>query len=146
MKKIRFIQNAVLICLFFLSTFSCAQDKTIAYAEVPQAIQLYVKQHFSDNEVVKVKIEEKMQVKEYEIFLNNNIKLEFNNENQIKKITSRRQFPESVLPAKINTYVKENYPNQNIREWKLKKKKQEIELNNGLELEFTLSGDFLRID
>ena len=38
-----------------------------------------------------------------------------------------------------------NFPNNDIFEWELEYGMQEIELNNGMELLFTLPGDFIKI-
>lgn len=85
---------------------------------------------------------------EYEVKLDNAIELEFNSKNQVKEIKSRSgiKLPDSVIPPSILSYVKANYRQNSIVEWELKKKKQEIELENGIELEFDLNGKFLRID
>jgi len=54
--------------------------------------------------------------------------------------------PNSVIPEKILQYVTVNYPTNFITDWKLDGKNQEVQLDNGLNLEFNIKGDFLRID
>ena len=72
--------------------------------------------------------------------------MEFNSKNNIKSIEAKSKLPNSVIPEKIMEYVETNYPNNFIVEWDLDTKHQSVELNNGIELEFTLKGAFLRID
>lgn len=82
----------------------------------------------------------------YDILLDGNIKLEFNKKNQIIDIESREKLPDSVIPAKILDYVSANYSGNFITGWEIDGRNQQVKLNNGLELEFNMDGDFLRID
>ncbi|NLW30122.1 MAG: hypothetical protein GXY77_01545 [Fibrobacter sp.] len=72
--------------------------------------------------------------------------LEFNRKNEIIDIDGVSQLPNSVIPEKILQYVTTNYPTNFITDWELDGKNQQIELDNGLDLEFNMNGDFLRID
>ena len=80
------------------------------------------------------------------IILSDNIKLEFNRKNNIKSIDAKSELPNSVIPLAINKYIKANYPNNFITKWDLDRTHQSVELNNGIEIEFTLKGKYLRID
>lgn len=51
-----------------------------------------------------------------------------------------------MIPANVLGYVQNNYADHFIVEWDKDKTDQEIQLSNGLELIFNLSGTFLRID
>jgi hypothetical protein len=75
--------------------------------------------------------------------------LDFNKSCDIKDIESlddKTPLPKSVLPVKISQYVKANYPQAKIIEWKMRKNSQVVELNIDLELIFNGKGDFVRID
>lgn len=65
---------------------------------------------------------------------------------QVKEINGKSKLPDSVIPTKILSYVKSNYPNNYITEWESGRRKQQVELNNDLSLDFNHSGVFLRID
>ena len=54
--------------------------------------------------------------------------------------------PSSVVPSKVQAYVRKYYPQNKIVYWEKEWNKQKVELDNDLDLEFTLKGDFLRID
>ncbi|HXK74209.1 MAG TPA: PepSY-like domain-containing protein, partial [Bacteroidales bacterium] len=84
--------------------------------------------------------------KTYDILLSENISLEFNRKKEIIEIDGETQLPNSVIPEKILQYVTVNYPTNFITDWKLDGKNQEVQLDNGLNLEFNIKGDFLRID
>lgn len=78
--------------------------------------------------------------------LSENINLEFNRKNEIIEIDGLTELPSSVIPEKLRQYVINNYPSNLITDWELDDKNQQIELDNGLDLEFNMNGDFLRID
>ena len=50
-----------------------------------------------------------------------------------------------ILPA-IQKYVKANYPSAAIVQIDIDRNKYEVELNNGLDLEFSRDGRFLKVD
>ena len=56
------------------------------------------------------------------------------------------QLPNSVIPQSILDYVSVNYPNNVITDWELEFNHQQVELNNNIELEFEMNGNFIRID
>jgi hypothetical protein len=78
--------------------------------------------------------------------LSDGISLEFNRKREIISIDGTSQLPTSVIPEKIFQYVENNYFGNVITDWELDGKNQQIELNNGLDLEFDMNGDFLRLD
>jgi|SRR5690625_3456636 len=143
MKIIRLIP-----CLAFLFIFSQiqAQDRYLQKEEYPEQIKTFVKAHFPENQISSIKEEKENRKTEYEVKLDSRAELEFDRKFEIKKIESKAGLPDSVLPEKIVAYVSQNYPDQKIEEWKKKKRYQEIELDNSLELEFDFDGNFLRID
>ncbi len=146
MNKFNYFKGALIAALLTLSVFVFAQDRIISYSELPQQIQTYVKKHFPNNQVLQSEIDYEGLTKEYEIILSDNIKLEFNRKNKIKSIQAKSKLPDSVIPSKISEYVKSNYQNNFIVEWELDRTHQSVELDNKIELEFSLKGDFLRID
>lgn len=146
MKARKHLLNALIAVPLSLTFSSFAQDKVIPYSQTPAPIQTYVKTHFSNSEVIQAEIDYEGLTKEYDVILKDGIKLEFNSKNQIKSINGKQKLPESTIPTKILKYTKENYASQYIVEWDLDRTHQSVKLNNGLELEFTLKGEFIRID
>ena len=124
-----------------------AQDKVISETELPASIRTYIKTHFAENEVLQATIDKGRFSTNYDVILSKNITLEFDSKDKIEEIKGHNsKLPDSVIPKSILDYVKKNYPNNFITEWDLDKGKQKIELDNGIDLEFTLKGRFLRID
>lgn len=147
MKTIKFSLSLILTVILALSMFSCEKEKLLSLEEIPSEIIVYVETHFPDHEIIRAVKEKEGKKKSYELTLSEGVKLEFNNKKKITEIEANSKLPDSVIPGKILNYVETNYPNNVILKWELEgKSKQKIELNNGLELEFTLDGSFIGID
>lgn len=113
---------------------------------IPAGIITYVNAHFASNAILKVVKETDDNEVNYEVYLQGNIELEFNAAVQIISISSDTQLPNSVIPQNILAYVTSNYPGQFITEWELEDDNQQVELNNGIEITFSLNGAFISVD
>ncbi len=140
----------MLACLTIFS--SCSKDDDnindvlLTEAEIPTGIKSYIETHFSSNTIVRAEKDTENNTITYEIYLNENINLEFNSTSEIIDIDGVIQLPNSVIPQSILDYVSTNYPNNFITDWELEFNHQQVELNNKIELEFELNGNFIRID
>lgn len=142
MKILKIFLTAVLVYTFGPLQ---AQDYYLRADEFPVEITSFVKEHFPNSDVVSIKREGKRKI-EYEVKLQNREELEFDENFTIKDMESKMGLPDTVIPEKIRTYVAKNYPGKRIEEWKRKRKGQEIELDNGLEILFDFDGNFIKID
>lgn len=143
MKKIQLLP--VLAAMMFLA--GCEKERVMASNDVPQEIQSYVETHFSSNKILQTLKDTEGLTLTYDVTLDSAISLEFNRSKEIISIDANSKLPDSVIPQKILTYVLTNYPNQVITDWEKESRKvQQIELNNGLDLEFDEDGNYLRID
>lgn len=120
-------------------------DEVLAIDDIPSAIMDYISTHFPSNTIVGAWIDSDDDSITYEINLSGTIELEFNDGYQIISIETDTQLPNSVIPQNILDYVSQNYPNNVITSWELDDNLQQIELNNGLELDFDLNGAFVGI-
>lgn len=144
--KIKHLAAILSISLATLSLAGCESEKQVNKQDIPTEINNYVKQHFPDNNILVVKQEQDGFRKNYEVMLQNNIKLEFNHKFEITDIDSNTKLPDSVIPEPIRNYVAQNYPDNYITDWELEYNHQQVGLDNGLDLEFTMDGNFIRID
>lgn len=142
MKKLSFI--LMLVSAGFLS--ACESQKVLAENDVPAAITTYVATHFPASKILQAVKDREGLTKSYDVILEGNITLEFNKKHQVTSIESRNALPDSVIPEKILSYIKATYPDNHILQWELDDNRQQVELDNKLELEFNKAGDFLRID
>lgn len=125
---------------------SCEKEKIVPATELPNEITEYVSTHFPVNTIIQSTEDKDGFTKTYDVLLDGNISLEFNRKKEIIDIESLSELPNSVIPTKIKSYVETNYPNNVIIGWGLDDKNQEVQLDNGVGLEFNMNGDFLRID
>lgn len=123
-----------------------AQKKYLAPEDAPSQIKEYAKKHFPNGKIAYVKKKEKLHYTQYKVKLNTLEELEFDGDFNIYEIESKHALPKSVIPKPIWQYVAKNYPNNTIREWKLKKNGRKVELDNDLDLLFDKNGLFLKID
>ena len=114
--------------------------------EIPTAIKTYIETHFPSNTIVRAEKDTENNTITYEIYLNENINLEFDSASNIIDVDGVIQLPNSVIPQSILDYVSVNYPNNVITDWELEFNHQQVELNNNIELEFEMNGNFIRID
>ena len=144
--------SAITMLVFFTILTSCSSDDyninvvLLSEAEIPTAIKTYIETHFPSNTIVRAEKDTENNTITYEIYLNENINLEFNSTSEIIDIDGVIQLPNSVIPQSILDYVSTNYANNFITDWELEFNHQQVELNNKIELEFELNGNFIRID
>ena len=146
MNKKKLIKNSLMATALAFTLTSCDNEKVIASTDLPSEITSYISTHFPNNSIVQAIKDRDGLTKTYDILLSESISLEFNRKKEIIDIDGVTQLPNSVIPEKILQYVTTNYPTNFITDWKLDDKNQQVQLDNGLDLEFKMNGDFLRID
>jgi len=135
----------ILLCVV-LATGCDKDDEIVPQSELSAEIQAYIGTHFPTNAISQVKIDKESGGKSYEVMLNGGIQLDFNSSNQIVDIDGTTELPDSVIPSEILVYVSQNYPSNVITDWELDDNHQQVGLDNGIELEFSMAGEFIRID
>lgn len=138
-KTIFFVLSVVLLT-------SCDNDDDAPVAEdaLPETVSAYLQTHFKNIAIARTTRDR--EDNDYDVFLENGVKLEFSSNDQVESIKSTNKLPDSVIPVKILDYVTLNYPDEYITEWELEGNGQEIQLSNKLELKFNKAGDFIKID
>ena len=119
--------------------------------KLPSSGQDFINQNFSSASVEEVKENSSWQIWEdekYEVKLSNGIELDFDKHGNILEIESQNEqaIPEGALPSNVVSYLKSNYPDEQIIGWDKKDKGQEVELKSGVEVEFDENGEFKKED
>lgn len=141
MKKIL----SLLVMVISVTTF--AQDQVITLNQLPQNGQKFISNNFGAKQVSTVLMDDDYFSKEYEVILANGTKIEFDKNGSWKEVDGKRNaIPTTFIPKSINAYVKKSFPNTAIKKVEKKRFKYEVELTNGLDLEFDSKGNFIRID
>lgn len=142
------IKTLLVAIVFTIPTVLFAKERNVTFNELPVKAQSFVKSYFDKANIVSVVEDtEYFVLKEYKVLFNNGTVLEFNKEGDWEEINMVKEaVPANLVPAAILQYVNKSFPNNIITEIKRSSKKYELELMNGLELEFNRKGEFIRID
>ena len=116
--------------------------------EMPEKVKAFMAQHYPNIAVSKYEMKSKTTGNEYEVKLDNGVEVEFDNAENWTEIKDYNGVPAALVPAKISSYVNQNYKDIKIKslEKKMDKNRIDVDLLNGVELEFDMDGTFLRID
>jgi len=127
---------------------SCEKETVVPETELPKTAQEYLSTHFSGLNVIQVVKDQEGLRKSYDVYLSDGFELEFKKSGDVISIKNNRnqRLPDSVIPAKILDYINSSFAGDFAVSWELDDNFQEVELNTGMELKFSKSGDFIRID
>ena len=138
-----------LILVALMATLNACADseRLVAFEQMPAPAQAKVTEFFQRTDVSYVTEEREIFGSEYKVRLNNGWELEFDsNGDMIKADAQKAALPAGLVPEGIQKYVSTTFPSAVITEWKKDGRTIDVELNNGLDLVFDLSYNFLRID
>ena len=119
----------------------------INFQKLPQAVQEAVLANFAQDQIQLI-TSEKIMPKHYKYVFTiaDGTRLECNNKAQLRKVSNKSGIKEVYVPENVLTYVHETFPNATITEYKRESMKQEVELNDKMDLIFSKNGKFIRID
>lgn len=131
-----------------LAVAAARADKyTLDRAQLPEAAQQMLKEHFPKGKVAMIKVDRHLLKKtDYDVKLVNGTKIEFNNAGKWTSVDCKsREVPQSLVLKPIKRYVDKNYSGQKIVKIKKKASGYEVKLSDGVELKFDLIGSFRKI-
>ncbi len=124
-----------------------AQKTPIAKSALPANAQTFLKTHFPGQEPSYIIEDKETFSKDYKVQFANNIEVEFDGKGNWEEVDGNHNaIPLSIIPKAIAAYIKTNFPNTTITKIDKGNWGYEVDLSNGLELEFNSKGSFLRID
>ncbi|RKR11176.1 putative PepSY-like beta-lactamase-inhibitor [Flavobacterium sp. 90] len=138
------------ICLIagLIFGFSANAQKTVIKKEaLPANAQTFLKAHFGSKKPSYILEDKEILSTEYKVQYDNKTEIEFDKKGNWKEVDAKgSKIPSSIIPKKIASYVKTNFPKEKITKIELGSSSYETKLTNGLELKFNLKGDFTKID
>lgn len=143
MKKITLI--ALLISVFALGA-NARGKQPVAFENIPEAVQTEMQKTFSVNQIQYITFAKELGYKMYTFMLADGTKLQFDHKAILRKISNKNGINETLVPENILEYVRKTFPNATITEYQREHSRQEVELNNNLDLVFNKRGKFLRIE
>ena len=139
MKKI-FIAAALLFA--GISTAFAGNDRPLTLDKLPAAAQTFLKSHFAELTLAYA-----VEDAEYEVLYTDRTEVEFDSDGAWTSVGSRyAAVPADIVPEQIKSYVAQTFPNQQVRKIERKRYSWEIELSNGLEIEFDKQFNVTDID
>jgi hypothetical protein len=138
----------IIVLLFFPLALFAQKDKKIEWDELPQKAQTFLKTNFTKEKAQQILQETEDYLETiYQVTFQGKLKIKFDKNGNWKEVDGHRKpIPTRFIPEKILTYIKKSFPNNEVVKIEKEKKKYEVEISNGLELEFDRDGNFLRID
>ncbi|MFH7018183.1 PepSY-like domain-containing protein [Flavobacterium sp. FlaQc-47] len=138
------------VCLIAGLVFglSANAQKTIIKKEaLPANAQAFLKTHFGSKKPSYIIEDKEILSTEYKVQFNDKLEIEFDKKGNWKEVDGENsKIPSSIIPKKIASYVKDNFRKEKITKIEIGTSGYETKLTNGLELKFTLKGDFTKID
>ena len=137
----------LLVSVFTLQFASADNDKPITVEQLPAVAQQFVKKHFASEKVAFAKEDSELFDTSYEVMFANGDKVEFDKKGNWKDINCRRMtVPQAVVPAKIQEFVKSNYPEAKVIKIEKDRYEYEVKLTNFWELTFDTSFNLIDMD
>ncbi len=127
---------------------AAAQPQPAANAQqaLPEAINTFVQQSFPGAKITYTETDQEYGGLEYDVTLDNGTKIDFDRNNQWKKVECYKGVPAALVPQAISAYVKNNFQSAPIIKIDKNGIGYEIELANDIELRFDQSGNFIGTD
>lgn len=162
MKKLVLLFTSILFMtgIGYAQTVEMAPEAKDEPGTLPEEAMTFLKMHFPDEKVVDFeKFNKIFDSKEtdlfdfddqeaYEVELSNGIKVEFGKDGTMTEMESTEgmAIPTHALPDLLEIYLKANYLDIDVVAYEIDADDQEVELENGEDLEFDIDGRFVEKD
>lgn len=124
-----------------------AQKTVIKKEALPGNAQTFLKTHFGSKKPSYILEDKEILSTEYKVQFSNQTEIEFDKKGNWKEVDAKTEkVPKSIIPKKIASYIKANFPKEDVTKIEIGSSGYETKLTNGLELKFNLKGDFTKID
>lgn len=144
MKKLLLILAVMISTLTMYARDSYSHDVDA----LPAAAKTAIKENFKST-VSLVKIDKELgRIHEYEVILTDGSEITFDREGTWKDVEVRKtsQVPAAFIPNTVSEYVQKSHPGNKIIGIEKNRKGFEIELSNGVDIQFDKSGTFLKYE
>ncbi|MFV8372084.1 PepSY-like domain-containing protein [Flavobacterium sp. LB2P74] len=133
------------IALLLGFVLSANAQKRIETTELPKVAQEFLQKYFSHTSVDIAKKDPEHGEKGYEVKLKDGTEVEFWKDGSYREVDGGdKPIPTAFIPASIKDYVAKNYPNEKITHIDYGHKDLDVDLTNGIDLEFTKDGKILK--
>ena len=146
MKK--FVTGIALLSVVALSSCSDDSEKIIGIDDIPPTASSFISTYYPSASVTSVTSEGKGMDTDYDVYFADGSKIEFNYDGEWKSVDAPfgATIPAGRAPEAIAQYVAANYHDSGINEISRDRRGYEVELLNGIDLEFAPDCSFIRVD
>ncbi|MDE6645047.1 MAG: PepSY-like domain-containing protein [Muribaculaceae bacterium] len=142
---------AFVVAVMAVALWSCSdddKDEPINAANLPENAQTFIGTHYSGVSIVSVTRDKDDHQDEYDVRLSNGHEVTFNAAGEWTDVDApaNQSVPDGLVPESIALYITTNYAGAGINEISKSAAGYEIELTNGVDLDFDSMGNFLRVD
>ena len=142
------------LLMFSFSLSYGAGEKRIVKEELPSVSLEFINRYYNTFEVAYCAIDKSLfKSSEYDVYLSNGIKIEFDNHGYLKSIISpeRKGINLFILPVAIRNLIIKNYPNCYVYGYSIDHKgksyeEHEVYLSNGHKLVFNRYSYLIEVD
>lgn len=136
-----------LLSLLLLTVSLSADERHITFGELPKNAKIFVLTYFKDIPFKEVTIERRASLAQYEVVLENGLKLQFDRVGLCTEIDAKRGFvPDEVMPKKIVSTVTKYFPDNRIKKFENNGRMYEIKLEDGTTLTFNTTLRLVDVD
>ena len=127
-----------------LAADTCSNDESI----LPQQARTLISDNFQ-SKISVIEVEKKKgNINEYEVVLSDGTEIIFDENGNMESIETPRaeSVPSVFIPQKISDYIAKNYSSARVVGIDKESYGYEVDLSNGIGLQFNVQGDFIRFD
>lgn len=136
-----------LLSLLLFTVSLSADERHITFGELPKNAKIFVLTYFKDIPFKEVIIERRASLAQYEVVLENGLKLQFDRVGLCTEIDAKRGFvPDEVMPKKIVSTVTKYFPDNRIKKFENNGRMYEIKLEDGTTLTFNTTLRLVDVD
>lgn len=142
MKKIAILLVAYLVCVALH-----AEERHITFGELPKESKVFILTHFKDSTLNEISLERSASLTLYKVELTCGLKMQFDRTGMCTEVSYKKgEVPDAVVPKKILSIVKANFPKCRIQKFEHNERMYEVDLDNGITLTFNSSFRVVDID
>lgn len=138
------ILGAFVVVFMVSNTYAQQDDAPITQSQLPVVVSKNVGKYFGKKPITQIVKDSDDGRVTYDIYFEDGSEAEFSNNGSLKEAKSYSGLSNAIIPARIRTYVSKYFSGASIVKWERGINRQEVELSNGIELDFDLKGRFLR--
>lgn len=141
-------KTLAILAILTVSLTACADHQhLVEYSALPAQAQTFIKKFFNVADIAYIERERDDLQTEYSVHLKNATEIDFDHQGNLESVDCQRSaVPNGIIPQVIVDYIQLHYPELFAVKYTIDYRHIEIELNTGIELEFDLEGNFIRMD